>query len=116
MFLWDWLTALMVYLGKTCISTCTRYSMQAWRISCIGVWRRPAKLVFTGLDNTGKTTMLYMLNDGHVSRSNYSSELSLIESTHNVNNLLTLQHKQQSPLLIYASQYMNYAVSLHHLY
>lgn len=56
MFLWDWFSALMVYLG---------------------VWRRPAKLVFTGLDNTGKTTMLYMLNDGHVSRSNYSTQATV---------------------------------------
>ena len=40
-----------------------------------GLWKRPAKLVFTGLDNTGKTTMLYILNDGHVNHNNYSSKL-----------------------------------------
>ena len=76
----------------------------------VGVWRRPARLVFTGLDNTGKTTMLYMLNDGHVSRSNYSSELP-----HKVHTMLIncLQHKQQSSSVIYTSRYMNYAVSLH---
>ncbi|XP_065891064.1 small COPII coat GTPase SAR1-like [Dysidea avara] len=42
MFLWDWFSGLMTYLG---------------------LWRKQGKLVFTGLDNSGKTTLLYLLSE-----------------------------------------------------
>lgn len=57
-WIWDWFSGVLNYLGKV------RKTLAIF----IGLTKKSGKLVFLGLDNAGKTTLLHMLKDDRIAQ------------------------------------------------
>jgi GTP-binding protein SAR1 len=64
MFIWSWFYDVLAALGSvtyTCIFCADSF---------LGLYHKSAKILFLGLDNAGKTTLLHMLKEGRVAIHN----------------------------------------------
>ena len=67
MFFFDWFYDILAALGMELF-----FKFRSWLIvQClIGLYHKSAKILFLGLDNAGKTTLLHMLKEGRVAIHN----------------------------------------------
>lgn len=67
MFIFDWFYGILAALGNYgIIENVALIHKVCW----IGLYHKNAKILFLGLDNAGKTTLLHMLKEGRVAVHN----------------------------------------------
>ncbi|KAJ0178963.1 hypothetical protein K1T71_005738 [Dendrolimus kikuchii] len=79
MFILDWFTGVLGFLG---------------------LWKKSGKLLFLGLDNAGKTTLLHMLKDDRLAQHTLCDRPRLPESKTELDSLLTDETLSNCPVLI----------------
>ena len=67
MFVWDWFTGVLGMLGELKFYIYLKI-LNLTETFCLGLWKKSGKLLFLGLDNAGKTTLLHMLKDDRMAQ------------------------------------------------
>ena len=71
MFFFDWWYNVLAALGECLSYFCLRrFVGDVWPYVYPGLYHKSAKILFLGLDNAGKTTLLHMLKEGRVAIHN----------------------------------------------
>jgi GTP-binding protein SAR1 len=68
MFLWDWFANVLSYLGNLKKKKNFFFLSIFFLQNFLGLYKKSGKLVFLGLDNAGKTTLLHMLKDDRLAQ------------------------------------------------
>lgn len=95
MFLFDWFYNVLAALG-------THLSFASFRLLTLtsGLYHKSAKILFLGLDNAGKTTLLHMLKEGRVAIHNPTLHPSKLSQNFVLLSLIVVLHLDQDELII----------------
>jgi hypothetical protein len=66
MFFIDWFYNVLAALGTEFLFLFRFLSTLSYLLYFVGLYHKSAKILFLGLDNAGKTTLLHMLKEGRV--------------------------------------------------